>query len=1216
MAEAPTMEVRARLSAETAQFTRGMEQARRSTEQLTQASNKLRGAMIAVGAGVGAAGYALISFGRKAFDAASRVDELDIALQAVGASTGIGYEALNESALAIRANGIEMDIAQKTALKFAQNNLNLADAAGVARVAQDLAVIGAMNSTDAFDRLTHAIITGRSEVLKSVGIQTSAGRAYATYAATLGKSAKDLSALERQQAVLNLVMKEGTRVAGTYEAAMTTPGKVLRSFARMHNELQIAVGGVLLKGFGPLIFETYETYKAFIKALNAGGRFKDTLEALGKVIVKLTTPFTNFAKSLREKIEVMNRAEVSIDSLAARFEHILPAVAGAGAGIAAFAGKSILGGLPLIGKFFSALKPFPIAFVAIALTSSQVRTALGNLFSALKPLIPPLIQLSKIMATIGAYAVSVLAKGIEMVAKVVNGLISFIQNNIKVFKILGYVIGALVIGLAAYRTALILAAAATALYTYYTAAMTFVHLQATPAVLGLNAALLANPIPLVIGALVALVVAFAAAWKNSETFRTVMENVFNFIAKIVGQVLGGVLRLFGHLLVAYGNLMDTNNIFGEVVAKVYSFVLSTIVKAYLAIVNANKFVIDSFISLMNNQKTFGQVVETVINFVIKAYLTYAKFVITVVKTALSAFVNLMESHATLRNVVEVIFNSIVRIIAFFVTQTIVSFANVIKGIATLIYNIRKIFDVVKVVVGMVAGAFFVMGNAIVNLFGGVAKKIAEFLKGAFNTVKGWVTSFLGLLMNIPGVSTLVEKAFSGMASASEGVSSTLKSLGESFQGVFGNDKATDKSLDAISKMSNSLIDSAKSWGNYETGVEGSLSKIANSMLNFTQKIVQFGGKDSGASIVENLVKGAKNAIPKLDSLLNTIDEKMQTNFGKSIVDTLVSGAKLASDGLGKMISQMEKLKDGSAAEFIVQKVSENAIKAGEFLIGLATGIESFTGSDFMSKVGDAFDGLLDKLKEGLGFADILEAEKKKFEGAAGGTDPFQEELEDMKGQADSMKKIREAMKRGIESIHDVIQDLKDAAKAFADSLKDVIVNFAGLKGVELPDGFVPQAKSLIENMKMRLDKSQQFATQIGQLQALGLDAGALRAIIEEGPIKGAQLAASILGGGLEAVQEISRLQRAIEFTGAAVGQYGADVGFSDLISTAEARLGRIEGRDFKMSGGAGGQVFIQQGAVRITIDATGAKDAEEMASLVVDQIERVFGTLAKELSAK
>jgi phage-related protein len=1140
MAEAPTMEVRARLSAETAQFTRGMEQARRSTEQLSQASNKLRASMVAIGAGVGAAGYALISFGRKAFDAASRVDELDIALQAVGASTGIGYEALNEAALAIRANGIEMDIAQKTALKFAQNNLNLAEAAGVARVAQDLAVIGAMNSTDAFDRLTHAIITGRSEVLKSVGIQTSAGQAYEQYGRTIGKSAADLSVVEKQQAVLNLVMKEGTRVAGTYEAAMTTPGKVLRSFARMHNELQIAVGGVLLKGFGPLIFETYETYKAFIKALTGGGRFKDTLEALGKVVVKLTTPFTNFAKSLREKIAVMNSAEVNIDRLATRFEHLLPAVAGAGAGIAAFAGKSILGGLPLIGKLFSALRPFPIAFVAMALTSSQVRTALGKLLSALKPLIPPLIQLGKVIATVGAYAVSILAKAIELVAKVINGLISFVQRNIEAFKILGYVIGALAIGFAAYRTALILAGAASALYTFYTAAMTFVHLQAIPAILGLNAALLANPIPLVIGALVALVVAFAAAWKNSETFREVMTKVFNSVAKVVGAVVGGIFRLFGHLLVAYGNLIDTNNTFGQVIAKVYQFILDTVVNAVIAIVSYYKFLIDSFISLF-------------------------------------------ETHETFRNIVGSVFNIIMRIISLAVTSVIVQFANIIKGIATLIHY----FGVVKDFIGSVFVAITKTISKAAEIIGTITHKIARAIGEAFldnvrDKIAGFIRGLANAMSKVPLIGGAVASALSSLASHIDTAQKSIAKMQPPDLDTTKLVKDGETAISVINKISNETIKGAKSWGNYDSGVAGALSSVANKMLDFTQNFTKLTEKDLGGNILEGLITGAKKVSPLLE----------------------------------KTIDSLNKIKDAKVGEFIVKNTSEAAIKAGEFLIGLATGIESFTESDFVGKVGDAFEGLLDKLKEGLGFADILEEEKKKFEGVTGGTDPFGEELEDMKGQADVMKKIREAMRRGIESIHDVIQDLKEAAKAFADSLKDVIVNFAGLKGVELPDGFVPQAKSLIENMKMRLDKSQQFATQIGQLQALGLDAGALRAIIEEGPIKGAQLAASILGGGLEAVQEISRLQKAIEFTGAAVGQYGADVGFSDLISSAEARLGRIEGRDFKMSGGAGGQVFIQQGAVRITIDATGAKDAEEMASLVVDQIERVFGTLAKELSAK
>jgi hypothetical protein len=463
MAEAPTMEVRARLTAETAQFTRGMEQARRSTEQLTNTSTKLRSSMVALGVGVGVAGAALIAFGRASFHAASRVEELDVAMQAVGHSTGVGYEALNEAALAIKANGIEMDIAQKTALKFAQNNLELAKASEVARVAQDLAVIGAMNSTDAFDRLTHAIVTGRSEVLKSVGIQKSAGQAYAEYAASIGKAARDLSYTEKQTAVMNMVIAEGARVAGTYEASMTTAGKVLRSYARLHNELQIAVGGVLLKAFGPLIYETYETYKAFIASLNAGGAFKDILTALQTVLVKIMTPVTNFVKGLRDKITAFNEAKISVKGLADQLEIILPAIIGVSAGLAGMAGGKLLSQLPIIGSFFKGLTFLPAALVAVALTSGQMRAAIGKLFQALSPLLPPLVQLGKIASTIAGYGIAILAKAIEGVAKVISGIIGFVQSNINVFKTLAIVVGAVAAGYAAFRLQIFLVSAALAI---------------------------------------------------------------------------------------------------------------------------------------------------------------------------------------------------------------------------------------------------------------------------------------------------------------------------------------------------------------------------------------------------------------------------------------------------------------------------------------------------------------------------------------------------------------------------------------------------------------------------------------------------------------------------------------------------------------------------------------------------------------------------------
>lgn len=1215
MAEATTMEVRARLSAETAQFTKGMEQARRSADELTQSSNRLKSAIVGVGVVAGTATAAMIGFGIKAFNAAARVDELNIALNAVGKSTGFGYQKLNETALAIKSMGIEMEIAQKATLKYAQNNLDLAKASEVARVAQDLAVIGAMNSSDAFDRLTHAIITGRSEVLKSVGIQKSAGAAYAEYGASIGKAAKDLTATEKQAAVLNLVLTEGARVAGTYEAAMTTPGKVLRSFARLHNNLAVAVGGVLVNGFGPLIFETYELYKQFIKAVEGTGAFKSILEALELVLVKLTTPITAFIKGLGSMIDRMNKAKISTEGLAEAIEFLLPVFAALGSAAAVVAGKQIFGMVPILGSVLQKLSPLPVAMLAMALTSTQVRNAVVKLLDALRPLLNPLMQLGKIMAGVAAIGVSILAKAISGLATLINGTISFIQKYATVFKVLGTVIGALALGYAAYRLTIIATKVATDLWSNATKIATKVTTAFTTAQRMLNSTIAWNPIPLLIGAMVALVVAFAAAWKNSETFREVMTNVFNTIAKVVGKVIGGTLRLFGYLLVAFGNLMDTNNAFGKVVATVIQFVYQAYLTWYKFVIGAVKTVIDAFISLFENQTLFAQVVATVLNFVVSAFAKTTAFILGAIKSVIDGFINWIESNETLRKIIETVFNVVIAVVGHAVTSIVVILANIIKAVATIIYYFTKFKNFVadvwgKIVLAIDKAKDFI--GKILGTLGNIMSGVISFMREKFASFISWLADKADKIPAVLG-GNVIRDALNGIAKAVAGVDKSQKdfkpSLGEDISETVGT------AISGVAKLNSKIIEASESWGNYKSGAAGALSGVANLMLKFASKVNTFSTKDNGQKIVEGFIGNSKKVSNTLAIAIQGLKTLERMKFGDKVVEGFVKTAEKASDGLGKVLSGLEKIKKLDVGKFIVDKTSQAAIDAGNFMIGLATSIESFTNQEFVKNVGDAFEGLMDSLKEGLGFGDVLAKEKKAFEESGANDTILKDVAEDLEGQSDYMKRIREAMANGIKGIKNVIQDLADAAKDFADSLKDVIVNFAGLKGVELPDGFIPKAKSLIENMRMRLDKSQQFANQIGLLQGMNLNAESLRAIIEEGPIKGAQLAASILGGGAEAIAEINKLQQAISFTGAAVGQYGADVAYKDLITGAQTQLSQIESASMKY-GTSGSNVYVSQGAVQITVDTKGAANAEEMGDMVVSKIEEIFGILGKELAAK
>jgi phage-related protein len=1324
MAETPTMEVRARLTAETAQFTRGLEQASRSAEQFVQSSNRLRGAMTGIGIASAAATTAIIALGTKSFMAAARVDELDYAMNAVGKSTGLGYQAIKDTAEAIREKGIEAEISAKSALKYAQNNLKMSYAVDLARVAQDLAVVSGANSTETYNMLTHAVITGRSEVLKSVGIQKSAGQMYESFAKSIGKTTLALTYQEKQQAVAEGAIAEGAKVAGTYEAAMQSPGKVLRSFARITNDIQVSLGNMLLKGIGPIIFHLYEFYKSVSKALEGSVAFRTAIEAVQMVLVKLTAPVVKFLQKMKEVVDNFTKVSVAagevksnfdplgntVKNLAGQIEFLLPAIAAMMTMFATFAGAQVFRAVPILGTILGGLAG-PIGIIAIGfatlyMTSLQVRTAVNNLLRSLQPLIPVVVAVGKGLATLAGYGVAILAKAINGLATVINAVTGFFQKHSIVAKALIAVIGGLVVGFLAYKAAIIALPVIQAAVAIGTQAMAVAQVILTggqlatiastnglaASMLALNATIMANPIGLIVGAIVTLVIALGFAWKESETFREVMTDAFNAVAKVVGDVLGFTFEMLGNLILGFGEIISVNNSFGKTVAHVFQFVYDTVLSFVSFFVGAVKYIVDGFLTLMTTNKAFATVVEYALNFVIQAFIFFYTFFYRAVKFILDAFVllfdtnrafgrivaevinfvvsaffmlvenvvafikvfvdaiiDLIKSHETLRKVVETVMNVIIKIIAFAVTAIVVILANIIKGIATVIYyfeEFRK--NVVEVWSKVVAGI-----DKAREFIGGIFKKIGE---GLGSLVKWMEKKFADMF---DWLAKQAEKIPDWLGGGK--VADKLKDLADSIRGVEKEEKAFSPSMGAaiagaaataikhVSDIELEVIKASKSWGNYEGGAAGALSSVANKMLDFGAKVVQFSTKDNGATVISGIlttaeatstalgtvIKGLKavgsmefgtvliDALVSVAKGASTIMGKVfdvvgNTKFGTVIIDGLVDTATVAAKGLEIVSTALAKMAKADLGSLVVERTSEAAIKAGNFLIGLAAGVKSFTSEDFVGKVGTEINDLLDSLKAGLGFGDVLAEEKKKYNEASKIDLSGDKNAEAIAGQADRLKSIREAMQAGIDSIKGVLDDLRNAASDFANSLKDTIVGFAGLRGVELPDGFIPKAKSLIENMNQRLNKSMQFASQIAQLQALNLDASALKDIIEAGPIKGAQLAASILGGGTEAISQINSLQKAIEFSGATIGAMGSDAAYSGLIANAQAKYNDlVKAQDtLAVRETAAGNVYIGTDAIKITLNTNKAGSTEEEMKMITDKIQEVFGSLAKELAAK
>ena len=437
---ATEMEVVASLAGDASGAVGAFQQASDAAKQFQGQIDKTNNMLVALGAAIGGVGIAVVNFGRKAFEEAARVSELDVAMTAIGKSTGVGAARLKEAAAAIKAKGIETAAAQKMAIEYAQGELDLAQAANVARVAQDLAVISQKNSTDTAMLLTRAIKTGNSMLLKSAGVSRQASEAYEMYAKTLGKSQTDLTATERQQAIINLILDEGAKVAGVYEAAMQEAGKVLRSFPRLLNDIQVAFGSALVDGFGPMIMATYDVVKAFDKAISEGGKLYPIVEALKIVFTDMMAPVVEAMHAIEGFIKGLKLTQEQVPAIAAAIQQLLPLVGALAAGLSALAGKSLLGNLPVIGRFAMMLNPVAIGLTTLVFLTPKLRDRMLELFGEVRKLIPPLLALAYAVAQAGAEFLD------EFILPLADTMLKLLKPAIeavsKVFQIFGDDVGA------------------------------------------------------------------------------------------------------------------------------------------------------------------------------------------------------------------------------------------------------------------------------------------------------------------------------------------------------------------------------------------------------------------------------------------------------------------------------------------------------------------------------------------------------------------------------------------------------------------------------------------------------------------------------------------------------------------------------------------------------------------------------------------------------
>lgn len=439
-------EVGVRLGADTSGFTNGLNGASKRLGEFEHQVRQTQSTFNKVGFFIGLATAATINYARQSVMAAAAVSEMDRTISAVATATGKAESGIVDTARAVEAMGIEMDSARKTAVKFAQNNLQMADAAKLARAAQDLAVVSQSNSTETLNRLIHGVMTQNSLVLKNAGIVGQAGDMMRKYAESLGMTVAQLSPAQRQQAIVNGVMEEALKVQGAYEESMNEVGKVLRSFPRVLQNVKVSFGDTLLQGISPVVLGTYKMVDAFQKALRVypqnvkgtsdytmeTGGLVHVMEALTQIMTAVLTPIGEFAQMLARGIASIRVTREEVEALFGRLSNALPVLSGFAVAASAIGANSLIATFGL-GRFLGSINPVVTGLLTFVLMSTEVRDSLITLFQTVRPIIDAFaglaLSVSGLVVEFAGYLVPAVVTLVDALTQMLAPLAKFLGES-------------------------------------------------------------------------------------------------------------------------------------------------------------------------------------------------------------------------------------------------------------------------------------------------------------------------------------------------------------------------------------------------------------------------------------------------------------------------------------------------------------------------------------------------------------------------------------------------------------------------------------------------------------------------------------------------------------------------------------------------------------------------------------------------------------------
>jgi hypothetical protein len=182
---------------------------------------------------------------------ASQTEQLIQALESLGEASGRNLGILADSIKDATGNAIALDQALATASVGASAGFDPSQIKGLAEVGRLAAISLGRDVGDAVDRLTRGAAKLEPEILDELGIFVRLDDAAAQYAASIGKSASELSRFEKRQAFTNAILTQGKQKfdaaaaidPSPYDQLAATLSDLARTIMNVFNTLLAPIAG-------------------------------------------------------------------------------------------------------------------------------------------------------------------------------------------------------------------------------------------------------------------------------------------------------------------------------------------------------------------------------------------------------------------------------------------------------------------------------------------------------------------------------------------------------------------------------------------------------------------------------------------------------------------------------------------------------------------------------------------------------------------------------------------------------------------------------------------------------------------------------------------------------------------------------------------------------------------------------------------------------------